>query len=192
MNEISVSSIINIILKKIWLVILVAILSAAIAFCYCSFLATPIYSASTSVLVTNGGIITESNDDSIQTNDLSASIYLVDTCVDILKSQKIYRDLAAASNNKYTYQHLKNGFTITRRDEESLFIDISFKSTDPEEAKLLVNAFTKLAPGYTEEILPSVKVEILDEADSSSSIYPRTLSTTFIFGVIGAILTCNS
>lgn len=190
MNELSLSSIISIILKRVWLVIIVAILCAAIAFGYCKFIATPVYKANTSILVTNGGIITDSSDDSIQTNDLSASIYLVDTCVDILKSQKIYKDLSTAIGDKYSYSALKNGFTITKRDDESLFIDISFKSTDPEEAKVIANAFTQLAPSYTEEILPSVTVEILDEADKASSVYPQTLSSTFVFAILGAVITC--
>ncbi len=190
MNELTISNIVSIILKRIWLVIIVAVLCGALAFGYCSFLATPVYRANTSILITNGGIITESSDDSIQTNDLSASIYLVDTCVDILKSQKIYKDLSTALGEKYSYSSLKGGFSISRRDEESLFIDISFRSTDKEEAKIIVNAFTQLAPSYTEEILPSVTVEILDTADSTSCVYPQTLSTTVVFAMLGAAVIC--
>ena len=126
MGEISLSSIVSIILHRIWLVIIVAILCAAIAFGYCNFVATPVYSAKTSILITNGGLITESYEDSIQTNDLSASIYLVDTCVDILKSQGIYQDLSEAIGGKYSFQQLKSGFSISKRNDENLFIDISF------------------------------------------------------------------
>ncbi|MEE0945645.1 MAG: Wzz/FepE/Etk N-terminal domain-containing protein [Acutalibacteraceae bacterium] len=190
MNELTVSNIFSIILRRIWLVVIVAVLCGAVAFGYCSFLATPVYRANTSILITNGGIITDSTNDSIQTNDLSASIYLVDTCVDILKSQKIYKDLSEAIDGKYSHSQLKGGFSISRRDEESLFIDISFKSTSASEAKLIVNAFTELSPSYTEEVLPSVTVEILDMSDSASCVYPQTLSTSVVFAMLGAVATC--
>lgn len=190
MGEISLSSIVSIILHRIWLVIVVAVLCAAIAFGYCSFVATPVYSARTSILITNGGLITESYDDSIQTNDLSASIYLVDTCVDILKSQGIYQDLSEAIGGKYSFQQLKGAFTITKRNDENLFIDISFKSTDPEEAKLIANTFTQLCPTYMAGKLPPVTVEVMDEAYGTSMIYPSTFSSVVIFGFLGAVATC--
>lgn len=190
MGEISLSSIISIILHRIWLVIVVAVLCAAIAFGYCNFIATPVYSAKTSILITNGGLITDNYNDSIQTNDLSASIYLVDTCVDILKSQGIYQDLSEAIGGKYSFQQLKSGFSISKRNDENLFIDISFKSTDPEEAKLIANTFTQLCPTYMAGKLPPVTVEVMDEAYGTAMIYPSTLSSIVIFGFLGAVATC--
>ncbi|MBR2043805.1 MAG: hypothetical protein IJ946_05650 [Clostridia bacterium] len=190
MNEISLSSIVSIILHRIWLVVIVAVLCAAIAFSYCSFIATPVYSARTSILITNGGLITEGYNDSIQTNDLSASIYLVDTCVDILKSYGIYQDLSEAIGGKYTFQQLKGGFSINKRNDENLFIDITFKSTDPEEAKLIANAFTQLCPTYMSGKLPPVTVEVMDEAYGTSQVYPNTFSSIVIFGFLGALVTC--
>ncbi|MBE6739630.1 MAG: hypothetical protein E7565_04860 [Ruminococcaceae bacterium] len=190
MNEISLSSIISIILRRIWLVIIVAVLCAALAFGYCNFLATPVYSAKTSILITNGGLITDNRDDSIQTNDLSASIYLVDTCVDILKSQGIYQDLSTAIGEKYSFSKLKGAFSISKRDDENLFIDISFKSTNPEEAMLIANTFTDLCPQYMSGKLPPVTVEVMDKAYKASMVYPSTISSTFIFGLLGAVVTC--
>ncbi len=190
MNEISLSSIFSIILQRIWLVIVVAVLCAALAFGYCSFLATPVYSARSSILITNGGIITDNRDGSIQTGDLSASIYLVDTCVDILKSQGIYQDLSTAIGEKYSFTQLKGAFSVSKRNDENLFIDVSFKSTDPEEAKLIVNTFTDLCPQYMAGKLPPVTVEVMDKAYSASMVYPSTISTTFIFGFLGAVITC--
>lgn len=190
MNEISLSSIFAIILRRIWLVIVVAILCAGLAFGYCNFLATPVYSAKSSILITNGGIITDGHNDSIQTNDLSASIYLVDTCVDILKSQGIYQDLSEAIGGKYSFQQLKSGFSVAKRDDKNLFIDIYFSSTDPEEAVLIVNAFTDICPTYMSGKLPPVTVEVMDKAVGASMVYPKTFSSIVMFGFLGAAVTC--
>lgn len=187
MNEISLASLASIILHRIWIVILVAVLCAALAFSYCTFIATPVYSARTSILVTNGGILTEDTD-SISTNDLSASIYMMNTCVDILKSQPIYKSLEEALGGKYSYKELKSGFSISKRDDENLFIDITFKSTNKEEAIQIVNTFTQLCPQSM--AIEAVIVKEMDMADSASKIYPQTFSSTAIFGILGAVISC--
>lgn len=189
MNEISPSSIFSIIMHRIWLVVIVAIICAALAFSYCNFLVAPVYSAKTSILITNGGLITNNHDDSIQTNDLSASIYLVDTCVDILKSQGIYQELSAAIGEKYTFYQLKSAFSISKRSDENLFIDISFRSTNPDEATLIVNTFTELCPQYMANKLSPVTVEVMDKSYNTSLVYPNTISSTLIFGFLGAVVT---
>jgi capsular polysaccharide biosynthesis protein len=165
----------------------VAVLCASLAFSYCAFIATPVYSARTSILVTNGGILTEDTD-SISTNDLSASIYMMNTCVDILKSQPIYKSLEEALGGKYSYKELKSGFSISKRDDENLFIDITFKSTNKEEAIQIVNTFTQLCPQSM--AIEAVFVKEMDMADSASKIYPQTLSSTAIFGILGAVISC--
>ena len=187
MNEISLASIASIILHRIWIVIIVAVLCASLAFSYCAFIATPVYSARTSILVTNGGILTEDTD-SISTNDLSASIYMMNTCVDILKSQPIYKSLEEALGGKYSYKELKSGFSISKRDDENLFIDITFKSTNKDEAIQIVNTFTQLCPQSM--AIEAVIVKEMDMADSASKIYPQTLSSTAIFGILGAVISC--
>ncbi len=187
MNEFSLASLFSIVLHRIWIVICVTVLCASIAFCYCSFIATPVYSARTSILVTNGGILTEDTD-SISTNDLSASIYMMNTCVDILKSQPIYKSLEEALDGKYSYKELKRGFSIAKRDEESLFIDITFRSTDKEEAIKIVNAFTELCPQSM--AIEAILVKEMDMADSSSKVYPSTLTATAISGILGALVSC--
>ena len=71
---------------------LVAVFAAG-AFGYCKFLATPEYTATASVLVTNGGIMVQEStngQDTISTTDITASINLVDTVTDILETSDIY------------------------------------------------------------------------------------------------------
>ena len=63
MNEISIANIVSILMKRIWIIAIVTILCAAIAFSYCKIIVSPVYKATTSILITNGGVITESGDD---------------------------------------------------------------------------------------------------------------------------------
>lgn len=188
MNELNLFSIFKMILNRIWIVILAVIVFAAAAFSYCSFFATPVYKSSASIMITNGAIITEELNNTVSNTDINASLYLVDTCVDILKSPKIYQELSKAIAEKYNYKALKGGFAVSKRGDTSLFIDLSFKSTDKDEAIKIVNAFATLSTDYIREIIPSAKVNVMSESDSASVVSPRTTYTTFLFALIGALL----
>ena len=188
MNELNLLSVFKMILNRIWLVIIAVVVFAASAFSYCTFFATPVYKSTASIMITNGAIITEELNSTVSNTDINASLYLVDTCVDILKAPKIYQELSKAIGEKYNYKALKGGFGVSKRSDTSLFIDFSFKSTDKDEAIKIVNAFATLSTDYLREIIPSAKVNIMSESDSASMVSPQTTITTFYFALIGALL----
>ena len=153
MNNISLFSLVRLALKYVYVLIVSALICAVIAFSYCQFVAVPKYSATGSVLVTNGAIITDnntvsSNSKTVSNTDIAASLQLANTITDILKTNDIYKELADNTGNKYLYTELKNNVVIKRRTTDTLFIDISFTASTPEEAKPLTNKFLELAPDY--------------------------------------------
>lgn len=189
MNEISLSTILRMLLHRLWAIILATVLCATLAFSYCKFLVTPVYQTKASIIVTNGAIITSTDFDStISNTDLAASLYLIETTIDILKSPKIYQELSNAMNNKYSYKSLSNSFSISRRSDDSLFVDIAFKSTSSKEAIEIVNTFTELSDDYICEVIPTATVVPMSYADSAVVVSPRIIFTTIIFGFIGAII----
>ncbi len=197
MNELTPMSIINMILHRLWAVILAAVVCAVGTFAYCRFLADPVYQATISLAVTNGTIIKDDDGSTAETgnqnntvnfNDLSASVYVAKNCVDILKSSSIYKDLSAAINNQYSYKMLKKGFSVNLRNEEKIFIDISFKSTSYNETIKIVNAFADLSAVNIKKIIPSATVVVMDYADTAPQTSPRTTNNALLAAVVGALL----
>ena len=130
MNNISLFSLVRLALKYVYVLIVSALICAIIAFSYCQFVAVSKYSATGSVLVTNGAIITDnntvsSNSKTVSNTDIAASLQLANTITDILKTNDIYKELADNTGNKYLYTELKNNVVIKRRTTDTLFIDIS-------------------------------------------------------------------
>lgn len=194
MNNISLLSLAKLAWKYVYVLIAAAVLCAALAFSYCSFIAVPQYSATGSVLVTNGAIINSeqegdtSSKKTVSTTDISASLYLANTIAEILQTNDIYRELAADTGNEYTYTELKSRVTVNRRSEETMFIDISFVASTPEEAKSLTNSFLELAPDYISEFIPNSTSSVTTKADQAVLKYPRTGITVFVAAVVGALL----
>lgn len=188
MKEISLVYIFELALRRLWVLILAAVIFATGAFCYCEFLATPQYTATASVLVTNGGIVSQqvgNENDTISSTDISASKSLVDTVIDILKISDIYKDLAEELDGKYTYDQLKNHMSIKAKENRSMFVDVSFKAANPKEAVRIVNKFVAMTPEYIVEFVPYSYVAVAATADAASLVFPRTKTTTATAALIG-------
>lgn len=175
--------------RRIWIIILVAIVCAAVAFSYCKFFITPSYSATASILVTNGAVTISYDEttDKVSGSDISASLYLTYTVVDILKTPDIYKKVADSLGKDYEYQDLMLRSSVNRRSEETLFVDVTFTSTDPKEAMRVANKYVEVACEYIPEFIPSSRAMIASTAIKAVMTYPRTMMATAVVGLVGAV-----
>lgn len=189
-KTINIMDLVMLALRHIWIIILAAVVFAAGAFSYCKFFVTPSYSATASILVTNGAVTTSYDETTgkIASSDISASLYLSYTVVDILNTPDIYKKVADQLGKDYNYQGLMSSSSIARRSEETLFIDVTFSSTDPKEAMRIANKFVEIACGYIPEFIPSARANVASTAIKAAMTYPRTLMTTGVAGVVGAVV----
>lgn len=176
--------------RYIWIIILAAVVFAVSAFSYCKFFLTPRYSATASILVTNGAVTTsyEETTDKVSGSDIQASLYLSYTVVDILNTPDIYKKVADQLGGSYTYQSLMGSSSVSRRSEDTLFIDVTFSSADPKEAMRIANKFVEVSCQYIPDFIPSSKAHVASTAIKAAQTYPRTLMTTGVAGVLGAVL----
>lgn len=177
--------------RRLWILILVAVIAAAGAFCYCRFLVTPIWGAKSSIVVTNGAITIinpDSTQDKVSASDLSASRFLIETVIDVLKTPDLYKQVADELGKDYNYLSIKSRTAISPRSENSLFVDITVTSADPKEAMRIANKIAKVSCDYIPEIIPNSAAIDVETAVSASMTHPRTARTTAIAGVVGAVL----
>ena len=192
MRGITLFSLFNLALKHIVLLIIAAVVFAAGAFAYCEFVAEPRYSATGSILVTNGAVDIENtvdedgNKKGLENTNVSASINFMDTACKMLQQNDIYKRLANELDNKYSYTSLKNSSKITSTDDYSLYIDVSFTASSREEAIKLVNTYLELTPDYVDSQVKSIEVKY-HLCDTASKIYPQTVVTTALFAIVGAV-----
>ena len=106
----------------------------------------------------------------------------------ILKTNDIYKELAVNTGGKYTYEQLLGNASVKRRNTDTLFIDITFTASSPEEAKNLVNNFLELVPEYILKYIPNSNSAVTTTAEKAHKTYPRTVSTTAVATIVGAIL----
>ena len=189
MKGLTLFSLIKIAIHHMFILIIAAVVFGSATFAFCKFAATPVYTATGSVLVTNGAILeTFTDSEKLENTDVAASINMVDTILDILKTNGIYKNLSDNLGDKYTSGLLSSKANVERRGDTSLFIDVSFSANTKEEAMLLVNEYLKLAPEYINTYIPGVDSVAVTSADSASQIFPKTIVYTFLAALSGAFL----
>ncbi len=178
--------------RRLWIIVLTAIVFAAGAYSYNKFLVTPVWGAKSSIVATNGAIAVYSdsldpNQDKVSAGDLSASLYLIETIIDVLKTPDLYKDVADELGSNYNYLNIKGRTSVSQRSENSLFIDIRVTSEDPKEAMRIANKIAQVACEYIPNIIPNTIASPTETAVSSYMTHPKTTRSAMLAGIIGAV-----
>ena len=190
MKEITIEYLVDLLLRRLVLMLIAAAVFAAAAFGYCRFLADPVYRATSQIVVSNGAVIIEDSlgedGSKISGSDIQSSMYLANVCVGLLETQDFYKKLSENLEGKYSYSKLAGMISVGLNGEENLFVNIAANHGDPEEAKKVANTMVAMAPDYIKDFMPSAKIMITATADSASKVSPRTAMVTALFFVVGA------
>lgn len=187
MSDISPKLILSEILRKLWMIVLSAIICAIGAYVYFSNFVNPVYRASASIIVTNGAISSDKAE-YIASQNITASSSMLTTCVDILKTKNAYDFLSREYDYEYSASDFAKMTSISIRNSDSLFIDIDVDNVSSSAAIKIVNSFTKNAPKYIKSVMPSAEVTVMQLADDSEIVSPRIVLMTITIGFIGALI----
>ena len=193
MNNYSLKYMLHVAVRYWVAIVLAAVFAAGVAFSYMNFIAPPKYTARGSIVVTNGKIITESQTDKPTTNakvensDIVASLNFVDTITDILKTSGIYKILAENIDEDYSFGHLMGSTSVSRRSDNTIFIDVTFTDSNPKRAVEIVNEYLSIAPDYINTMVKDASASIVT-ADGARWGYPSDVVIIGIGGIIGAVV----
>jgi len=108
-REYTIQEILDIFLKKLWLIILLAVAGFIIGFSVSKFLITPQYSSSILMYVSNSNSI----ENTINNSDLSASQQLVNTYIVILQDDTVMKQIVVSLNEDYSIEEIERLFNIS-------------------------------------------------------------------------------
>ena len=189
MEVIDLWELFGVLLRRIWLIILVAALAGAAAFGYTYYFVEPLYKSSTLLYVNNSSISIGTTSVSISGSELNAAQKLVNTYLVILKSRSVLNDVIEAADLPYSYDRVKGMISAEAVNSTEIF-QIVVTSTDPREAEHIANTIAEVLPDKIADIVAGSDVRIVDyavvPAHRSSPSYTRNTS---IGCLLGAALT---
>ena len=192
MHDISIFLFFRIARKRFLPLLIALVVAAGLTFSYCEFVASPVYGANASIIVTNGAVVSSTNDlqdiQKILGSDIQASLLLADSVVDMLKTPDVYKYLSRKLGSDIDYNTLMTRTTVARRGDDTLFVDISYKDTDPKQAIRVANMFASISCDYVAEFIPKANPKVVSSADKARLVSPRTLRNTALAGLGVAFL----
>lgn len=182
--EIDLKDIFDLLKKKIWLIVLSAVLAGVLVFTYTALFVTPLYSAQISVYVNNKTI----NSSGISSSDLSVALQLVNTYVHILKDDAVLEKVIDEAKLDYSPAEVRSMMTA-EIVEETEFFRVTIQNPDPEMAAKIANTIAKVAPGAISAIIEGSNAKVFSEAKVPTQISSPNYSFNTIIGIFsGAIL----
>lgn len=185
-NGIDLLEMLAVLLDKVWVIILVGVLTAGAAFGYTKFMVTPIYQATTQAYV-----LTKAEDAAVTSGDISLSNQLLGDCASLLKSRPVTDKVIEELGLKMSSTALANAITVTNQ-ENTLILNISVSNPDPYLAKELADKVRDVGANHVTEVMNLKAMNTVQEAlIPSKPASPNIMKNTVFGGAAGVVLTAG-
>ena len=159
---IDVLHIVKLLFRRVWVIALCGVLSAAIGFLIAAFAITPKYSSDIKLYVNNSSV-SIGDTFSISTSELTAAQSLIRTYGEILGSRSTLERIIQKANVEYTCDELSE-MIICEPSNYTEIMRVAVTCDDPYEASKLANTIAEVLPVRISEIIDGASMEVVDSA----------------------------
>ena len=191
MEELDLKELFNIFWHKKIEILLIVLIFGVIGVIYTMGFVTPMYSASTTLVLASSGKNENLPDTGITTStatEVTVNSKLVSTYSELVKSKNILRQVISNLNMKIEEDTLRKNITVSSVKDTEL-IQITVKNEKPSYASQIANEIAKVFTEKVKEIYKIENVQIVDEAEvpnePSNINHKRDVA---IFALIGLVV----
>ena len=183
--EYSLSEIFSILITRIWIIVLCIVLGTAGTFLITKYVIQEEYTASVSMYVApNTGNV----DLLASLNELNYAQEVVNTYIEILKTDIFLNSVSKTSGYKYTANEL-NKMIIMKAVNNTEIFEVQVTTNDPGQSLAIANTISQLAPQKIIEIKDADAVRVVDPATlPTGPSAPNVLMNTAIGLILGLML----
>ena len=184
--EVDIKEILRMCLRKIWLILLGALVVGVAVYLYTAFFVAPQYIAGASFYVNNSQQSSESQ--KISSSDLATSQRLVLTYVNIIKSDTVLEKVIAEAGLEMTPSQIRSIMAAESIDDTEMF-RVRIKHAKPWLAAKIANAIADVAPAEISNILVGSTTKVVDRAKvPTTPSTPNRTQNAIIGALVGAVL----
>lgn len=170
-------------LRRWWLILLVGVLVAALAFGYAFFMITPMYSSSVQLYVNNNY---GNNTQGFSSSQLAAAQSLAFTYIVILDSRDVLTEIAEESGLGYTASQIQSMIKASAVNETEVF-KVTVTCADYVHAAKLANAIAEVLPEKIADYIEGSSMVVIEHAvENPNPVSPDTGN----YMLIGFLLGC--
>lgn len=159
-EEIDLREIVAYLLHWLWLIMVVGLLGAAIAFAYSSFVMKPQYVSTTKIYVLNRN----NSSENLTYADTQLSTLLTKDFKELITSRYVLETIIEELELEETYEQLAAKISVNNTSDTRI-IGISVTDHDPARAQYIANAVREVAAIHIQGVMDIEAVNVVDEAN---------------------------
>lgn len=183
--ELDVMALIYTVANRFWICMIAGAVLGLAAMVNSAYFTTPQYTASVSVYVNNNTMMVTG----VSAGDISASIQVAKTYNALIGSDKVLQAVLDASGVEEMTTGELSGKISAQSVDDTQYLSISVRDSDPIRAAKLANAFLDAAPEVLEEMVAGSSISVVDTASvplTPSS--PNVKKNTVLGFAVGVLL----
>ena len=183
--EINLPELVRVLVKRAWIVLLAAVICCSAVLLYTVNFVSPRYEASVTMYVNN-----KSNQEgsAITSNDLTVATKLVNTYINIIKSDRVLEKVVAEIGTNLNPNNLRGMISAESLNGTEMF-EVTVTCEEPKLSADLANAIADVAPAEISQIIQGSSAEIVDRAKVPTTRSSPNYSMSGVLGfAVGALL----
>lgn len=149
------------------------------------FFITPMYEATSIIYVLNR------NDSAINFSDLQLGSALTKDYVKVFQMWEVHEEVISNLDLPYSYKQMEQMLSVTNVTDTRM-IDITVKSSDPEEAAAIANEYAKVASDFIAETMATDAPNIMSVAlVPANPVSPNKTRNVILGFLLGGVLACG-
>ena len=173
------------ILRHIWVILAVTLVTGAATFFYVKTFVTPQYESSALMIVNTRQDATVN----VTSDQINSAVKLVDTYSIIIKSRTVLQQVVDDLDLVIDYKTLYDRVTVSDVDTTQV-IKISVQDPNPQAAQIICDQITAVAPAIIMDKVEAGSVKVIESATMPTNpVSPRTMRTTAL-GMMLALVVC--
>ena len=185
-ETLSLQEVVNIIKKRLFLIISLTIVAVGIAIALSFYILTPIYQVNTQILINQNG----SGVEVYSRSQIETDLQLINTYNEIIKSPFILNKVIEQLKLDTTPEQLINQISLLS-ENESKVLNIEVQDSDPERAANIANATAQIFQTEIPSLMSVDNINILSVAKFNETpipVKPNKILNIAVGAVIGLML----
>ncbi len=178
--------------KRIWMIVVVTLLTAALGCGLAAFVIAPQYSSQIMLYVNNSSLSIGGTSVSISASQISAAQSLVKTYIVILNNRTTLETVIEKAGVPYTYEQLSKMIEADSVNNTEI-MRVTVTTGDPYESANIANTIAEVFPDRIAEIITGSSMEVVDAGvPDLNKVSPSLTRYTLIGFLLGLLISVGA
>lgn len=184
--EVDLLEILSALLGRVWLILGVGILAAAVSLAISKFILTPTYESTTKIYILN-----KSESTTVTYSDVQMGTQLTKDYAELINSRYVLEEVIEKLSLAETeYQDLLDKVSV-HTPTDTRIVSITVTDTSPRQAMDIANCIREVAGEHIQNVMDIDAVNVVEEANMpTDKAGPSVPKWTLFGGILGVLLVC--